>query len=131
MRETATPIKATGDMEVNARSFARSLPAENASVRTQETYLEAVTQFALFLAEHGMPEKVAHISREPVEKFVTDLLQRFKPATANNRYRGFQRFFKWLVDEGEMQRSPMARTPFQARGTAMDTRASLLTTRSV
>ena len=78
-----------------------------------------------------MPGKVAHISREHVEIFVADLLQPFKPATANNRYRGFQRFFKWLVDEGEMQQSSMARMPFQARGTAMDTRAVLVTTRSV
>lgn len=108
MRQATTPIKATGDMAVNARSFARSLRAENASVRTQETYLEAVTQFARFLAEHGIPEKVAHIRREHVEMFITDLLQRFKPATANNRYRGLQRFFKWLVDEGEVKQSPMA-----------------------
>ncbi len=108
MRQPTIPIKSGGDIAVNARSFARSLRAENTSVRTQETYLEAVTQLARFVVDKGMPQHVAHMRREHVEMFITDLLQRFKPATANNRYRGLQRFFKWLVDEGEIKQSPMA-----------------------
>ena len=38
-----------------------------------------------------------------------DLLARSKPATALNRYSGLQPFFRWLVDEGEIRESPMAR----------------------
>ncbi len=53
--------------------------------------------------------EVAHIHREHVESFTSHLLETRKPATANNRYRGLQSFFKWLVDEGEIQESPMAR----------------------
>jgi integrase/recombinase XerC len=56
-----------------------------------------------------MPLEVAHIHREHVESFTSHLLETRKPATANNRYRGLQSFFKWLVDEGEIQESPMAR----------------------
>ena len=37
------------------------------------------------------------------------LLERWKPATAMNRFHGLQGFFKWLVDEGELRESPMAR----------------------
>jgi site-specific recombinase XerD len=37
------------------------------------------------------------------------LLERWKPATANNRYRGLQSFFKWLEEEGEIRESPMAK----------------------
>jgi hypothetical protein len=35
MRGATKPIKTTEDMDVNARSFTRSLHAENASVGTQ------------------------------------------------------------------------------------------------
>lgn len=36
-------------------------------------------------------------------------LARWKPNTANNRYRGLQQFFKWCEEEGEVKESPMAR----------------------
>ena len=35
-------------------------------------------------------------------------LERWKPLTALNRYRGLQAFFKWAVAEGELDASPMA-----------------------
>jgi site-specific recombinase XerD len=44
-----------------------------------------------------------------VEAFIEALLARWKPATANNRYRGCQAFFRWLVEEGELRESPMVR----------------------
>ncbi len=104
-----------GDIGVNVESFGRHLRAENLSPKTQITYLESCNQFGRFLAEQGMPQRVADITREHCEAFMTDLLNRrkpngeqFKPATANNRYRGLQSFFKWLVEEGEVKTSPMA-----------------------
>lgn len=103
-------IKAPVDVAVNAKSFARSLRAENLSPRTQESYLESVNQFSRFLADAGMPTDVANIKREHVEAFIAGLLDRWRPATANNRFRGLQRFFGWLVEEGEIKESPMART---------------------
>jgi len=39
-----------------------------------------------------------------------DLLARFKPATAHNRYRALHSFFKWAIDEQEIDASPMANT---------------------
>ena len=56
-----------------------------------------------------MPLQVAHITRDHLEAFITNLLATRKPATANNRYRGLQAFFKWCVDEGEVKDNPMAR----------------------
>jgi len=55
-----------------------------------------------------MPSDVADIRREHVESFIADLLLKWKPATANNRYRGLQSFFKWALEEGEVKTSPMA-----------------------
>lgn len=43
-----------------------------------------------------------------VEAFIADLLERYKPATASNRYRALRVFFAWAVEEGEIRRSPMA-----------------------
>src|SRR5690606_35421120 len=37
-----------------------------------------------------------------------DLLERWKPATAANRYRGCQAFFRWCTDEELVESSPMA-----------------------
>jgi site-specific recombinase XerD len=108
-RASSPSIKATGDLAVNLASFALHLKAENVSLRTSETYTESVAQFARFLAEAGMPQDVANIRREHIEAFIAHLLEKWKPATAANRYRGLQQFFKWAIDDGEIKESPMAR----------------------
>lgn len=89
-------------------SFTRSLRARNLSERTIETYTESVRQFADFLVDQGMPTKLEGVCREHVESFIEHLLGKWKPATANNRYRGLQSYFGWLVEEGDLKSSPMA-----------------------
>lgn len=54
-----------------------------------------------------MPTEVSSIAREHVEAYLEDVLQHWKPATANNRYRALQQFFRFLVEEGEITESPM------------------------
>lgn len=110
MLHTATPARecATGDYPLMARSFRRTLLAENKSPHTVAAYMEAVRRFGLFLADHGMPTQVANIAREHVEAFVADVLTTAAPSTANTRYRGLQQFFRWCVEEGEISHSPMA-----------------------
>lgn len=90
-------------------SFKRSLRAANKSPRTIETYGAAVEQLLAFLTAAGMPTEAASITREHVESFIADLLERTKPATANNRYRALQQFFKWLDEEGEITTNPMGK----------------------
>ncbi len=66
-----------------------------------------------------MPTAPAHVRREHVEAFIVRLLERFKPATADNRYRALRAFFKWLLEEGEVKVSPMANmTPRRPPGVA-------------
>ncbi len=112
MRQGPSPtIEAPPTSGVNIedaiQSFGRHLRAANLSPRTQGTYTESAHQLARFLAEKGMPQDVAHITREHLEAFITNLLDRWKPATANNRFRGLQALFKWLKDEGEIRQDPM------------------------
>ncbi|MFQ6026628.1 MAG: tyrosine-type recombinase/integrase [Dehalococcoidia bacterium] len=105
----ATATIPQSDLEVNLQSFGRHLRAENLSPRTSETYCESVIQLSRFLESQGMPQTLANIRREHIEAFIEELLNTRKPATANNRYRGLQSFFKWALDEGEIKESPMAR----------------------
>lgn len=90
-------------------SFRLSLQSENAADTTISVYCSAVERFTEFLEEAGMPVEVASIRREHVEAFIAHLLEHRAPATAANRFRALQRFFGWLVDEGEIERSPMER----------------------
>ena len=86
----------------------RSLRSENKSGATIATYVSAAAQFAEFLVKKGMPTVVENLTREHVESFIEHLLAISKPATANNRYRGLQSYFKWLLEEGQITASPMA-----------------------
>lgn len=108
---TAAAIEPRGDLAVNARSWGRHLRAANLSARTIQSYLEAVDRLTEYLAANGMPMDVAAIHREHVEAFQEDLLAHWKPTTAANRHAALKVFFGWLVAEGEIKESPMARMP--------------------
>jgi site-specific recombinase XerD len=99
----------TADYHVLRGSFERMLRAENLALRTVETYLVGVDALGAYLAAHGMPQRVAAIRREHVEAWLTDLLGRVSPATVLIRYRACRRFFRFLVDDGEIARDPMER----------------------
>ncbi len=88
-------------------SFRRTLRAEDKSERTVKSYTEAVGLLAEFLSGRGHSLTVNAVKRADVRDFIADQLQRWKPATALNRYRSLQAFFKWCVAEGELERSPM------------------------
>ena len=105
-----TEVSQTDGLAVLSASFKRTLLAENKSPRTVETYGEALRLFGGFLRERGLPTGVPRIKREHVEAFIADLLARWKPATASNRYRALHAFFKWCLEEGELTTSPMANT---------------------
>ena len=87
------------DLAALNASFRRALRAQNKSDRTVEAYTDAVRLLAEFCTATGHPLTVTALKREHVELFITDQLARWKPATANNRYRGLQSFFSWAVAE--------------------------------
>lgn len=100
---------ALDDIDSLALSWRRSLAAENKAPITIKTYMGALERLVGFLRDRGMPTRVSSIAREHVEEWIVELLERYKPATVNNRYRGAAVFFKWCVEEGEIPESPMAR----------------------
>lgn len=108
-QSTATSVREVGDLATLIPSFERSLRAANKSPRTVKGYGEAARQLVAFLSDRGMPTAAVKVKREHIEMFMEHLLGRWRPATANNRYRALAQLFRWLEEEGETRQSPMAR----------------------
>jgi site-specific recombinase XerD len=105
---TRTPVGPT--ITELAPEFELMLEAAGKSVQTRRTYSTAVRQLIEFLTDRGMPLEATSIAREHVEAYMADLFRRGKsPATARTRFAGLAIFFGWLVEEGEIGRSPMER----------------------
>lgn len=96
-------------MAVWIRSWRRHLKAGNYSPKTIETYTESAGLFNRYLLTRSLPQDPVTVTRVDVEDWVTALLARWRPATAKNRFQGLQAFFSWLVEEGELAESPMAK----------------------
>jgi site-specific recombinase XerD len=100
---------AQADVLPNLASFGRHLRAANKSPMTIKSYTEAIRQLDAFLEARGMPRAVANIRREHLATFIEEQLARLRPASAAIRYRSLQQYFRWLVDEGEIRETPMAK----------------------
>jgi len=90
-------------------SWRRHLTAQRMSPATLDTYSSSVRGLDRFLASAGLPQAAPDLVREHIEAFISELLGKWTPATAHNRYRALRSFFGWLVEEGEIPSSPMAR----------------------
>ncbi len=100
----ASPFRALFD------SFVRDFRVQNPSPRTVEVYAESARQLEGFLASTGRPLDPARIGRGDVADFLNHLQDEGRsPATVRVRFSSLRRFFNWLVDEGEIDHSPMAR----------------------
>ncbi len=89
-----TQAASAGNLSALNGSFRRILRAEDKSERTVKSYTEAVRLFADFLAGRGHSLRVDAITRDHVRAFVADQLERWKPLTALNRYRGLHAFLR-------------------------------------
>lgn len=85
------------------------LRARNRSPATIGSYFTVGRTFDAFLAERGMPRSVSGIAREHVEHYLADMHTRVAPATVAKHYRSLQQLFRWLVEDGQLTRSPMER----------------------
>ena len=92
-----------------APSYERHLRAENKADRTVFIYLDSIARLDWFLGAAGMPQTIDLVTREHVEAFVANELERHKPATAALRYRALRTFWVWLENEGEVASNVMQR----------------------
>ena len=84
------------------RSWTVSLRSRNMSPKTIKSYLEAVDLYLEFAERTGRTTVVTNVTREDVELFLGEQLQRWAPKTAQIRYGGLRQFFKWCVEEREI-----------------------------
>ncbi len=98
-------------------SFKRSLQARNLARSTIVLYVDGVERLVSYLRERGLPLDPEYISREHVELYMSEMLERPtqrtgeppKTATLSQRYRILKIWFNWLVDMDEIKHSPMER----------------------
>ena len=100
-------VTSPSDVALLVRSFELSLRAANKSPKTIKSYTDTVRGFCMFLVEHGMPTDARTLTREHVETYIAVQVERFRPKTASIRFGDLQQFFKWAVEEREIDFSPM------------------------
>ncbi|MFF4749990.1 tyrosine-type recombinase/integrase [Streptomyces sp. NPDC002514] len=103
--------------------MAAALRSENKSDNTIRIYGHAVNSSGRFLLdkeggyqptadEDGTPGRPApadldEIHREHVQAYIADTIRRTSPANAHQHFRALKTFCNWLLDEEEIDRSPM------------------------
>ena len=89
-------------------SFALHLSATRAE-KTARIYLAALDALIRHLEAKGMPTGARAIRREHVESYFAERRDQVKPTTLSVEFRALQQFWKWALDEEEIDRSPMER----------------------
>ena len=85
------------------------LRGDGKSPRTVEGYADSVRQLSAFLRRGGFPS-AEQATAEHLREWLSELRAKGnKPATVNTRYRGAYAFYKWLLQEGELQNNPLDR----------------------
>jgi site-specific recombinase XerD len=86
-------------------SFALHLDATRAP-KTARIYLDALDSLIAHLQAHGMPLAARGVRREHIESYLAARKPNVAPSTLSLEYRALQQFFRWLVEEDEIDRDP-------------------------
>lgn len=103
-------IYAPGEWGTLARERRRSLEADNKSPNTVRIYLHCVRQLGDWASAQAEPTEPTTIEAQHIRDYMRYLLDRTTAGNAHNHYRSLRTFFTWLVEEEELDRSPMERT---------------------
>jgi len=105
----ATRTPAVDDLSLLLPDWRTHLRARNVAPSTIGSYLTVGDNLLRYLTGTGMPTAVGAVTRDHLEAFLADLVDRVAPATVAKHYRSLQQLFRWLVEDGEITASPMAR----------------------
>ena len=90
-------------------AYRRSLVARRRAPGTIERYEYSLRFWHDYCVTQGWPTAPAEWQRQRLEAWMAHLLATQAPATASGHYRALRTFCAWLVDEDELDVSPMAR----------------------
>ncbi len=109
----ATPLERLPENLPISNSVIRYLVSrqgEGLSGATLFVYSLSLVDFVCFLKDNELPDSPGQLTRQHIDLYM--LNQQKKPVTQETRhvyYRGIKTFFNWLVEEGEIEVSPMAK----------------------
>lgn len=107
------------ELDAAIESYRRNRRTVLSAQTLDRMYVPRLRQFASWMAAQGMPTDVAAVRREHIEAYI-EWLQHNAPggrrvdeghasATVSIVFRTLRTFWRWLVDEEEIRRSPMER----------------------
>lgn len=101
------------DFPVLADSWDLALRADGYSPRTITSYRRAMSQLALWMEEHHPDLGPADVTRDHVRAWIVHVRERASSGTARSWFPGIRKFYRWALDEGEVDLDPTEgiRTP--------------------
>ncbi len=106
MVPSGTSTYAPDALDTLRESFALHLDATRAP-KTAHLYLTALDSLVRHLETNGMPTAARAVRREHVESYIGLRRSTVKPTTVSLEFRALQQFWKWALEEDEIDRSPM------------------------
>lgn len=86
-------------------SFALHLDATRAK-KTARIYLDALDSLIRHLEANGRPVTARGVRREHIESYLAARKPQVAPSTLSLEYRAIQQFWRWCVEEEEVDRNP-------------------------
>lgn len=116
-RVTIPTVATDGDLGDEYLNFVRFIRSQNLSENTLYAYCGAMAALADFLKERKLPTDVESIGVSVIQDWMIHLRDTKSSATANQRYRGAQRFFSWYEGVVEDVNDPAHsyRSPFSSK----------------
>src|SRR4051794_11914195 len=96
---TRPTAPAVDDLSALLPDWRTHLRARNVAPSTITSYITVGQNFLDWLIQQGMPTIASGITRDHIEAFLADLIDRVAPATVAKHYRSLQLLWRWLVDD--------------------------------
>lgn len=90
-------------------SWVRSLRADGKSLRTIENYAGAVRALTAWSEQNDQPLMPVEQTADQLRAFIADELERYARGSVVLRFRALQQWYGWLLEEDEIDASPLER----------------------